>query len=443
MEPREKYSPEFKEIVDRIPDNYSSVMVWGLALFIGLLIIFSIIIKVPDRVTAEVRVTSTQPPIILKAQIQGKIRLLKGNLPCSCKAGEYIAVLENSANPEHVKLVKDNLYGIDVLADSLPPLSLLDSTLYLGNIEAAYFQFRQQRQYYDNLIHDNKYDYEIKLYDQKLYNDSIYLLQLDYVLNNNLKQHKIRQKQYQTDSILFRKGAILETEYNQAYLNYLNSERQIVSVQSEIFTKSQSILDTKLRKESTMQEYAQSLDKSRLILLEAYHTLLTEIRNWENTYVFMSPQQGTVEFVNLISDASFISAGEPVFDVIFSDNKYFGIALLPSVGGGSVMRGQKANIKMDLFPYQEFGQLEGVVNNISLSSVDKDYLIYIDLPNGLTSSSGQEFIFAETMYGQAEIITEDKRLISRVFNQIYKLLNPSKPIIVREEKDDAQRTIQF
>lgn len=96
-----------------------------------------------------------------------------------------------------------------------------------------------------------------------------------------------------------------------------------------------------------MQEYKQSLDKSKLILLEAYHTLLTEIRNWENMYVFMAPQQGTVEFVNLISDASFISAGEPVFDVIFSDNKYFGIALLPSIGGGSVMKGQKVNIKMD------------------------------------------------------------------------------------------------
>ena len=173
MEPREKYSPEFKEIVDRIPDNYSSVIVGSLSLFIALLIVFSIIIKVPDRVTAEVRVTSTQPPIVLKAQTQGKIRLLKKNLPCDCKAEEYIAVLENSADTEHVKLIKDNLYGIDVLADTFPSIPLWDSTLYLGNIEAAYFQFRQQRQYYDNLIHDSKYDYEIELYDRKLHNDSV------------------------------------------------------------------------------------------------------------------------------------------------------------------------------------------------------------------------------------------------------------------------------
>lgn len=444
MEPREKYSPEFKEIVDRIPDNYSSVIVGSLSLFIALLIVFSIIIKVPDRVTAEVRVTSTQPPIVLKAQTQGKIRLLKKNLPCDCKAEEYIAVLENSADTEHVKLIKDNLYGIDVLADTFPSIPLWDSTLYLGNIEAAYFQFRQQRQYYDNLIHDSKYDYEIELYDRKLHNDSVNLRQLEYVLSNNLKQHEIRQKQFRTDSVLFRKGAILEAEYNQTYLDYLNSERQIASVRSEIFAKSQSLLDTQIHKESTIQEYEQLLDESKLTLLEAYHNLLTEIKNWENAYVFKTPEAGTVEFVNLISDASFVSAGEPVFDVIFNDNKYFGVALLPSAGGGSVKKGQKVNIKMDLYPYQEFGQLEGVVSNISLSSIDKNYLIYIDLPNGLTSSSGQEFIFEETMYGQAEVITENKRLISRIFNQIYKLLHPAKPAIVRDEQPDEERqTIQF
>ena len=186
------------------------------------------------------------------------------------------------------------------------------------------------------------------------------------------------------------------------------------------------------------------LDESKLTLLEAYHNLLTEIKNWENAYVFKTPEAGTVEFVNLISDASFVSAWEPVFDVIFNDNKYFGVALLPSAGGGSVKKGQKVNIKMDLYPYQEFGQLEGVVSNISLSSIDKNYLIYIDLPNGLTSSSGQEFIFAETMYGQAEVITENKRLISRIFNQIYKLLHPAKPAIVRDEQPDEERqTIQF
>lgn len=54
MEPREKFSPEFKEIVERIPDNYSTLLVWGLLFFVGLLILLSIIIKVPALLSGEI-----------------------------------------------------------------------------------------------------------------------------------------------------------------------------------------------------------------------------------------------------------------------------------------------------------------------------------------------------------------------------------------------------
>ena len=48
------------------------------------------------------------------------------------------------------------------------------------------------------------------------------------------------------------------------------------------------------------------------------------------------------------------------------------------------------------------------------------------------------------MYGQAEIITENKRLISKVFSLIYKLLHPTKSIITDEsESEKEQKSIQF
>lgn len=218
----------------------------------------------------------------------------------------------------------------------------------------------------------------------------------------------------------------------------MNIERQIISSKTEIFSKEQAIIDTKLRRVSLIREYNQQVNSSALLLQESFHNLITQIKAWENSYVFMSTKDGVVDFASLITDASFIAVGEPVFDIVFNDYKFFGVAILPSLGAGSVMRGQEANLKMDLYPYQEYGVLKGVVSNISLSSVDKGYLIYFDLPKGLTSSAGYDFAFAETMYGQAEIITKDKRLISRIFNQIYKLLNPSKPRIETVQKVDVQ-----
>lgn len=438
MKPRESFLPEFKEIIERIPDNYTNLLVWGLLLFICFLIILSTIIKVPDRVSAEVRVTSTCPPITLRAQKQGRIRILKDSLPCKCKAGEYIAILDNPANPEHILLLKKQLEGKRISADSLPLCTMDDYPLFLGEIEPAFYQYRQQCQNYTNLINNSKYKYEILLYEQKMISDSIHLLNLKDGLANSLKQFNIRKKQHITDSILYAQNAILESDYNQTYLNYLNIERQIISSKIEIFSKEQAIVETKLHRINLIREYYQQVNSSALLLNEAYHNLLTQINTWENTYVFMSTKDGIVDFANLITDDAYISAGEPVFNIVFSDNKFFGVAILPSLGAGSVMRGQEVNLKMDLYPYQEYGVLKGIVNNISLSSVDRGYLIYFDLPQGLTSSAGYNFAFAETMYGQAEIITKDKRLISRIFHHLYLLLNPSKPRIETDSKEDEQ-----
>jgi hypothetical protein len=448
MEPKEKYFPEFKEIVERIPDGFSTILVWGLLIFIIILVFLSIVIKVPDRVIAEIRVTSTQPPITLRSQKQGKIKLLKKNFPCKCRSGEYIAVLENPANTDHIQLLKNTFSNRDVFTDSQILSVLNDSVLYLGEVEPVYFNYCQQRQNYEDLINDSKYKYEIELYDEKIKNDSIHLLYLNDILDNNLQQYLIRKKQYQTDSILLEKKAILEAEYNQSYLNMLNLERQMLSLKTDIFSKSQLIIDSKLRKQSLIREYNQSLEIAALSLKESYHSVITQIKAWENAYVFMSVEDGTVDFVNPISDASFILAGEPIFDIVFDDNQFLGIAIMPSLGAGGVKRGQRVNLKMDLYPYQEYGTLEGRVRNISLSSVDKGYLIYVDLPNGLISSSNYEFSFAETIYGQAEIITDNKRLISLIFNQIYKMFNPSRsiPTILPQEQkvnEGTKRTIQL
>lgn len=440
--------PQFNEIIEKAPIHYNIILLWGVLLFMILVILLSIFIRIPERVAAEVRVTSAMPPVTLCAQRQGKIKLLINEMPYNCSEDEYIAVLENSANTEHMLLLKQYLSNVDLFNNNeVQTFNFEGDLLHLGDVETAYFNYRQHQQTYMDLVGDNKYLYEIKLCDQKVINDSTHLLHLKNALNNNIMQYKIRKKQYCTDSILLIKKAILESEYNQSYLNYLSIGRQIISSRSDIFSREQSIIDTKLRKASLIHEYTQALNAAKLVLQESYNNVLTRIKDWESSYVFKSSQEGSVDFVNLISDGSFISAGEPVFDVVFDRSRFFGVAILPSQGAGAVKRGQKVNVKLDLYPYQEYGILEGVVSNISLSTVDRSYLIYIDLPNGLMSSLKYEFSFAETMYGQAEIITDSKSLISRVLSHIYKLLNPSKAISTdkNEQKNEQknERSVQF
>ncbi|MCL2682253.1 MAG: HlyD family efflux transporter periplasmic adaptor subunit [Bacteroidales bacterium] len=445
METKLTQSQEYRGIIRRIPDNYTSVIVLGLVMFIGILIALGIVIHAPDKVIAEVRVTSTSPPNILNANSNGKLILLKSQLPHLFEPNEYIAVIENPANPNDIKLLKEILsqFNIHTHAYTISVDSIRHNVLYLGEIEPLYFRFKEALLNYEFLLNDNKYTYEIKLLYQKIYNDSLYIITQEQILANHIIQHEIFYQRFRTDSILLSQMAILEYAHDNTYLTLLNSERTTISIRSEIESKNRSITDSRLRIRSAMNEYEIELNNGHLKLIESYHNLIAGIREWEKQYVFMSSQQGTVEYANLLHNNSFVSVGEPVFNVIYEDNSFYAIAILPSVGAGKVAVGQSTNLKIDLYPYQEFGVLEGAVSSISLNSVDRSYIVYIALPNGLVSSTNHTLSFAETMYGQAEIITGNKRLLTKIFHHIYILLNPSKKRIEEPETSSKKPFFQL
>jgi len=97
--------------------------------------------------------------------------------------------------------------------------------------------------------------------------------------------------------------------------------------------------------------------------------------------------------------------------------------LLPAQGSGKVVVGQRANVRLNNFPDQEFGYLEGRVEHIS-DTPDPDgmYVVEIRFPKGLVTNYGVKLPITRQMQGSAEIITEDVRLIVRFFNPIKKLL---------------------
>jgi hypothetical protein len=78
---------------------------------------------------------------------------------------------------------------------------------------------------------------------------------------------------------------------------------------------------------------------------------------------------------------------------------------------------------LDNYRFQEYGILEGKVQNISLVPDEKgNYYVDIILPKGLKTSYNKQLPFDKELKGKAEIVTEDLRLIERFFYQIRKLL---------------------
>jgi HlyD family secretion protein len=161
-------------------------------------------------------------------------------------------------------------------------------------------------------------------------------------------------------------------------------------------------------KESLFDAAYQDTEKSNSLrsqLQSLFSQLKTEIRNWELNYALLAPIDGKITFSNYWVENQNISAGEEVFNIIPRNLKgrIIGKAMLPIARSGKVKTRQKVHIRLENFPDNEYGILQGIVRNISLvptqTGSTANYTLEIDLPDGLLTTYKKELSYLPNMQG--------------------------------------------
>ena len=144
--------------------------------------------------------------------------------------------------------------------------------------------------------------------------------------------------------------------------------------------------------------------------------------------MIVAPISGKAVLSKIWSPQQTIAAGEELVAVVPTEggSKTLAKAILPIANSGKVKTGFKSNIRLDAFPYQQYGILEGNVQNISLlpqAGKDGDnYLLELSLNDSLTTTYHKKLPLKQEMQGTAHIITEDRRVIERVFDRLKDLM---------------------
>ncbi|MCB0573427.1 MAG: HlyD family secretion protein, partial [Saprospiraceae bacterium] len=119
-----------------------------------------------------------------------------------------------------------------------------------------------------------------------------------------------------------------------------------------------------------------------------------------------------------------VRQGELILTIVPPQSKaIIGRLSLPVEGSGKVKAGQHVILKLDSYPYHEFGTLKGRVMSKSLVPRDNQYSILISVittpENTLLTSYGKQIQFEQQLQGNAEIITENRGLFARLTDQIF------------------------
>ena len=228
-----------------------------------------------------------------------------------------------------------------------------------------------------------------------------------------------KQKDLDRIEALYKKGVVSAQEFENKKLEYLQSERSYKNMSVSISQTKENISNrNNLKKQTSIENTREEINLLKGVI-QSLDQLKTAIKEWELRYLFKSNIEGEVSFMKIWNKNQTINSGDFVFTIIPKNHSSYICKLqAPVLNSGKVKIGQDVNIKLSSYPDNEFGILTGKIKDISLvPNIEGLYLIDVELPKKLITTHGKEIEFKQEMTGIAEIITEDLRLIERVFYQ--------------------------
>ncbi len=417
-------SEEAQEVLGQTP---VWVLRWGITvLFIVViaLLCVSFFFRYPDTITAEMILTSDNPSVEAKARFTGRIMKLYVEDRQFVETGKYLAVIENSAKTEDILHLKKLLDSVSGCPEKAVKLFSSVNNMVLGDVQAFYTGFQEHVYNLNNYLVLNYYPQKIDAIKKQIAKYDTYYHNLLRQRQIETEQFAISHGQYRRDSVLYGEGiiALADLEISKTkLLQQRNSLEQlnasIDNLKIQLGDLETGILDLQLeradKQRGVYQNYA-----------TAFEQLRNGINNWELNYVLRASVPGYVSFTKVWQENQHVSSGDLVFAIVPEQKtELIGKAMLPPERSGKVKTGQRVIIRFLNYPDQEFGIVNGRVAAISAVPNADRYVVEIVLPNGLYTNYRKELPFHPQMKAQADIVTEDIRLIERIFypvKQIFK-----------------------
>lgn len=420
---------EVGELLSRSP---SWIIRWGSLCLLGTVVAFFLIsafLKYPTVIRGRVTVTTNDQPIKVVSKVSGKIDL---SVPDNSEVerGQNLALVENTLSPESVTFLREFLSKTSADFSKASPLFEISETDHsFGHLQDEYNDLvRKLGNYNYFTTHENHSERINELQKQiRHYKALRNITQSQLALNT--KALKNNAEKFNIDKGLYDSGVI-------ARLDYLKTENEFIKQNEENEDLRKQIAELNILESQTevqLRELVFQFSKSQFEHREDIKRSLTLIESslidWQMNFVLEAPISGKVYFTRQISDNQFVNANEDIFLIVPSDQRFVCIVDIPSVGFGKVKEGQRVRIKLDNYPFHEFGQLNGKVIGIpeipfatrttASNSESIHYRVLVDIDADKRTTYNKMLTFKPEMRGTAEILTDELSLLGRFLNLVH------------------------
>ena len=400
---------------------------WGTSVvLIGICLLFIVgwIVKYPDIIHAQVQVTTEVPPISVVARTTGYLSKLLVKENDTVKAGDLLVVLQSSARYEDVLKLEKSMTELEVLTPSVIESYEADLGLNLGELQMNYsgftqilkeLQFKKEENFISQTV--SQFDSQIKNYEKLIKTEKD--KQLTAEKNLQLAKNRFNEKQK-----LYTQNVISRNDLEDAKKEEYRYEQDVKNIRSTIEQLNGQILNVRKNILDAQQTTKETSSTKYVGLIEAMSQLKSAIEKWKQTYLLTAPSNGRVSFFNNYwAENQNIREGAAVMAIVPPNGSgIVGMVELPLAISGKVSEGQRVVMKFDSYPYDKYGFVQGqVLSKALLPRDNKTISVRVALPHRLKTNRGYELKFDQQMLGSAEIITEERRFIERMFDKLISL----------------------
>jgi hypothetical protein len=213
--------------------------------------------------------------------------------------------------------------------------------------------------------------------------------------------------------------------YKRYRLLYFDDPDHLLEQQMNAGNNKTAVLQNKLQQSeyqknialTTMQKQTEENDLQQK-MRDAVQRFQGALAQWEQNYVLKSPSAGRVSFFAIWKENQFVTAGQGIMMVIPPTQEFVVRGTAGAGRYGKIKPGQKVLLKLQAYPYEEYGMLEARITKRSTVAMDNNYAIEMKLTNGLMTNSHKKIPTSPVMEADGEIITEDKSILGRLFEKM-------------------------
>lgn len=425
-----KLSYTSNEVEEIVSNRLPFIVRWGTAFLFFILLSLATIcwfIKYPDIVSATAKLNSIHGPQEVIAKTSSKLVKITVKENQKVEVAQVLGYMESIANPEAVVEINKQLDSISKFmshqrVDEIPKFfpdykneQLLNE---LGELQSSYQTFTQSYISFRDFISKGFYVQKKTMLDVDIKN----IQKLHEIL---IKQKALVLEDLSLSNKTFDVNESLLKDKSISLLDYRNEKSKLIAKQLSLPQINTAIIlnesqQNEKRKEIAELENQYQVQKYKFI--QAVRTMKSEVQSWEYKYLLKAPVSGLVVFSGFLQENQEIEVGQSVFNVQPKNASYFIEMLVPQYNFGKVKQGQRVLLKFQAYPFEQFGSVTGQIEYINSLPSDSGYLAKVILPEGLITDRKSRLKFQHGLLAQAEIVTEDMRLLERFYFNLAKNL---------------------